>query len=595
VPSSVPARVVFGVLVLATSAAFVVAQRLKRSTPIIERVSYNRYISPTCGCGKSHVRILFSLPDAGRVTATLVNSAGDDVRTLVDDRRLHRGRHSYVWNGRGDDGLIAPDGDYRLRVTLRDQARSVTAARVLVLDTVPPRPRILAVTPSTILPGAPSPLGRARVSYRGGSPKKPLVQIYRTDLPKPKEAAVFEVNRGRKTLKWIGTDDNKPTGTPVPDGVYAITITTYDHALNGGSFPRALPPTRAEAKPGSGVEVRYLTVSGSLDPIGAGTVARFKIGPTPRRLRWSLGPVGPGSAVARGSGSGERLAVRVPSRTATGVYLLRVRAAGHRAVQPVVVQGQRRGKVLVVLPAIAWQGGNEVDDDGDGFANTLGAGEAVNVERPFAHGLAPAGLTDRLDPLMRFLARERSQYDITTDLALAQGRGPAIVGHSGVMFVGDETWLTNRLDLALRNYVDGGGNVASFGTDAFRRRVGLAAGQLIDPTAPERFNVFGEQVGEAQIEQAPMAVNQPDTLGLFRDVANGVFGNFTRFEQSQRLVGGAQVLSSAGRDPKHPAFVAYRLGKGIVVRAGSPEWGPMLAGNVELTDVTRRVWSLLSR
>jgi hypothetical protein len=74
-----------------------------------------------------------------------------------------------------------------------------------------------------------------------------------------------------------------------------------------------------------------------------------------------------------------------------------------------------------------------------------------------------------------------------------------------------------------------------------------------------------------------------------------VFGNFTQFEQSQRLVGGAQVLSSAGRDPKHPAFVAYRLGKGIVVRAGSPEWGPMLAGDVELTDVTRRVWSLLSR
>jgi hypothetical protein len=42
VPSSLLVRVVFGVLVLATSAAFLVAQRLKRSTPIIERVYYNR-------------------------------------------------------------------------------------------------------------------------------------------------------------------------------------------------------------------------------------------------------------------------------------------------------------------------------------------------------------------------------------------------------------------------------------------------------------------------------------------------------------------------------------------------------------------------
>jgi hypothetical protein len=163
------------------------------------------------------------------------------------------------------------------------------------------------------------------------------------------------------------------------------------------------------------------------------------------------------------------------------------------------------------------------------------------------------------------------------------------------MFVGDETWLTNKLDLALRDYVESGGRVASFGTDAFRRRVGLAAGDLIDPTRPERFNIFGEQVDEARILQAPMVVNQPDTLGLFGGVADGLFGQFDQFEQSQRLVGGTQVLSSAGRDPQHPAFIAYKLGNGIVVRTGTPEWGPDLNGNVELTDVTRRVWSLLSR
>jgi hypothetical protein len=260
----------------------------------------------------------------------------------------------------------------------------------------------------------------------------------------------------------------------------------------------------------------------------------------------------------------------------------------------VVVQGSRKSKVLVVLPAIAWQGGNLVDDDFDGFANTLSGGEAVNIDRPFAHGVPPAGLEDRVDPLLRFLARERQPYEITTDLALAQGRGPQLAGHSGVMFAGDETWLTSKVNLALRSYVEGGGKVASFGTDSFRRGVGLAGTQLINPSTPERVNVFGEEVSEARIQQAPMVVNQ-DSLGLFADVSGGLLGSFNQFEQSQRLVGGTQILSSAGRDPKHPAFIAYRLGKGIVVRAGSSEWASSLAGDVELTDVTRRVWSLLSQ
>lgn len=589
-PNSVLVRVVFGVLVLATAAAFLVAQRLKRSTPIINGVHYNRYISPTCRCNKDRATIVFTLRDTGRVTATMVNAAGDDVRTLVSDRRLRRGRHAYVWTGRTDAGLVAPDGRYRLRVTLRNQARSVTATRVLILDTKPPRPRIVAVTPGLVVPGAEGSIGRARISYRGNSNPGPLIQVYRTDLPKPKEVTFFNWRRGRKTAMW----DGKVGGKAAPDGVYAIAITTYDRAGNAGSFPRVLPPRRSEAKPGTGVSVRYLTLSGSLDPVAAGSVAHFQVGPLPRRLRWSLGPTGPGRAVARGSGSGQQLSVHIPAGTATGLYLLRVVAAGHRAAQPVVVQGSHKGKALVVLPAIDWQGNNLVDDDADGFPNTLSGGEAVDIGRPFAHGLPPVGLRDQVDPLLRFLARERTPYEITTDLALAQGRGPQLRGHTGVMFVGNETWLTSKVNLALRSYVEAGGKVASFGTDSFRRGVGLAGTHLINPSAPERVNVFGEEVSDARIQQAPMVVNQ-DSLGLFAGVSGGLLGSFNQFEQSQRLVGGTQILSSAGRDPKHPAFIAYRLGKGIVVRAGSSEWASSLAGDVELTDVTRRVWSFLSR
>jgi hypothetical protein len=60
-------------------------------------------------------------------------------------------------------------------------------------------------------------------------------------------------------------------------------------------------------------------------------------------------------------------------------------------------------------------------------------------------------------------------------------------------------------------------------------------------------------------------------------------------------VSGTQLLESAGRDPKHPAFVAYKLGNGIVVRVGSPQWASQLAGDVEVSNVTRHIWSLLSQ
>jgi hypothetical protein len=106
-------------------------------------------------------------------------------------------------------------------------------------------------------------------------------------------------------------------------------------------------------------------------------------------------------------------------------------------------------------------------------------------------------------------------------------------------------------------------------------------------------NALDEETAPLHLEQAPMVVSQ-DELGLFAGT-DGLVGLFSDFEQSQRLTGGARIASAAGRDRQHPDFVAYRLGNGIVVRVGSPAWTASLAGNPELTDVTRRIWSLLSR
>ena len=58
-----------------------------------------------------------------------------------------------------------------------------------------------------------------------------------------------------------------------------------------------------------------------------------------------------------------------------------------------------------------------------------------------------------------------------------------------------------------------------------------------------------------------------------------------------------RVLVSAGREADQPAFVAFRLGDGLVLRSGTPQWSRDLEErrlSVEVPRVTRRIWTLLS-
>ena len=282
-------------------------------------------------------------------------------------------------------------------------------------------------------------------------------------------------------------------GRPAPAGSYAFTVTVQDKARIEGSAPPRLPPRRGEAQPGTGVSVRYLTVRGPLVPLKPGSVAKFAVGPVARRFRWSLYRLAGSRPVARGEGRGRETAVRIPRDARPGIYLMRLLASGRRVAAPLVVSGNGTERVLVVLPAITWQGLNPVDGDGDGFPDTLDNARAVSLARPFAFGGLPAGFARGVGPLMRFLDREGFDYDLTTDLALARRQGPRIPGRAGIVFAGSERWLPASTNVALRRYVEQGGKVASFGTDAFRRAVSLGPGELTNPTQPDVLNIFGEQ------------------------------------------------------------------------------------------------------
>ena len=64
VPLRRASALMFAALLVATGAAFFVTQRLKRSTPIVERVFFYQWISPNGDGRKDSVTVRFDLPKA---------------------------------------------------------------------------------------------------------------------------------------------------------------------------------------------------------------------------------------------------------------------------------------------------------------------------------------------------------------------------------------------------------------------------------------------------------------------------------------------------------------------------------------------------
>jgi hypothetical protein len=403
----------------------------------------------------------------------------------------------------------------------------------------------------------------------------------------------------RRAGVWDGT----VRGGQVRSGNYAFNVKVRDLAGNKTEAPAPIPDA-ADSRPGTGVTVSRFSLRGPLGVVPAGSVAVLRVGPTPRRFEFALSRLGTTRAVRRDRRRGGRLRVRVPRRSRTGIYLVRVRSRGRRAVWPLAVAGvpprraSGRPRPLVVLPVVSWQGRSRVDSDHDGFTETLDNARAIPAEEPFPGGRLPGSFHSEATPLLRFLDRERLGYDLTTDLSLARREGPSMGNAPGVAIAGSARWVPRRVsDLLVEEVRRRGLKVAFFGAGALRRTVSLQGGVLRAPTPPQPADIFGEYKRAFTTSPPAPLREESDRLGLFRSV-DSLFGEFSRFERSVELPEGARLLSAAGRDEGEPAFVAYRLGRGIVTRPGTPQWTRELRESslgVEVPRVTRRIWALLAR
>jgi hypothetical protein len=584
------AAAVFLLLVGATVAAFFAAQRLKSENPLLRYRASDRAFSPNGDGIKDSARIRFKLPEGDDVTVTILDQDGGAVARVARNRYLPKGEVTLRWDGRGDDGVVAPEDTYRVRVGLRRHGRTNTLPHEVELDLTPPLPRIRAVDG----PGrGPFIIDRNRrrtaTAEVGRSARDARFSVWRTDGARPRRVVERLPPAGTsRRARWNG----RVRGRPAPPGTYLIAAEVRDRAGNLGSIPRQLPPAASgRVQGGVGVVVRPLALTPPLLPVASGSRVRVRVDAGARRYRWVLRRVGGGRA-GRGRSRARRLSLRIPDGPA-GAYVLTVRTRADVARAAIPVAAPRPRPVLVVLPALTWQGRNDVDDDGDGLPDSLGRGRSARLDRPFTRGRLPRGFSAGEARVLAYLDRQRLRYELTTDLALAREGGASLAEHRAVILAGESRWLPAGLGDELRRFVRRGGRVLSIGLDSLHRTLALGARNMSEPSERAEVDFLGARVAAPAHEETSV-IAQSDEINLFAGTA-GSLGTWPAWEET-RGVGDGRMVATAVASGGQEVFVAYRLGRGLVIRPGVQGWGRALDDDIAPpATAMRRIWTLLRR
>ena len=595
------ARLAFALLVCATFGAFFVAQELKTTPPDVQDVRATEFFSPNRDGRFDRMTMSLFLKHSDDVTATVLNRAGDEIRVLAERRLPARQRLRLRWDGTDARGRAVPDGVYRIRLNLRRQGRAVLIPRNIDKDTTPPAIAVTSIGPARVpgpelLPRADGDLAEVNFRAPAGPGSHKEVLVFRTDV-RPARAVFdepIELADDATSWTWDGTDE----GRRVAAGTYAVIVRGRDQAGNVGATA-AVPPRPEYGRPlpgRGGITVRYLRAQAPTVPVKARETAAVAVDSVGERFTWQVRRVGGAGARSRGSGTRSRVVRFDAPGGKSGLYLFEVRTRARRTTAPVVVTGRQARDVLVVLPLTTWQGLNPADDDGDGRPDTLSAGLPVRLGRPFVGDGIPPQIRRHEALLLAQLDRTGRRYDLTTDVALARGEGPKLGDHRGVIIAGDARWLDARAARALRGFVRDGGRLLTVGTRALQRSVTFTpGGRAVKPTLPTERDLFGFRLRPVARPPAPVnVVNVSDRIDLFAGTT-GQFGGVESFEQTVDVRGGTEAIAAAAatQDGDRQVIVAARVGKGLVIRTGMPDFSAQVRGNPELAELLDRTWTLL--
>ena len=286
-------------LVLSTGIAFAVTEHLKLEKSPITKTKVTRRFSPTCRCSTSRVSISFRLRRSDKVTISILDSDNHVIRTLLDNVYEPVGRLRATWNGRDGYGLIAPDGEYGVRVRLPAERRTINLPNVIHLDTSPPKITLLGVVPRTISPDEDKRADVAHVKFKLSKDSWALLYV--------DGHLVTKARLGSRKIEWHGKDSHGRLRL----GPHRLTLRALDAA---GNQSAATAPVE--------VDVRYLRLRPTRIDTTIGAPFSVAISTDRRKVRWRF-------AGATGITGRKRLFLRAP--TVPGQYWLLVRSEPYGA------------------------------------------------------------------------------------------------------------------------------------------------------------------------------------------------------------------------------------------------------------------------
>ncbi len=289
-----------------TAAAFAVTQGLKTRPSPITAPRIQKVFSPECDCPTRVAVIQFRLRKPDRVRLEIVDGGGNVVRTLVHGRRLRRGKVTYTWNGRDDQGRFVAEGVYKPRVHLADQHRTIDLPNEMQVDTTAPRISIVSLAPRTISPNGDGHNDRIRIAYRVSEPAHAALYVDGTRV-------IYTLRQPeRSSLEWNG----KVKGGALLPGTYRVWLGAEDRAGNQSNSKVVR------------VVIRYVQLARDAIRAKAGTRFGVRVA-ADRRLRWRLG-------TRRGTAAPGLLVLRAPAKP--GRYRLVVSVPGHDAAATLIVR-----------------------------------------------------------------------------------------------------------------------------------------------------------------------------------------------------------------------------------------------------------------
>ncbi|MDX6629529.1 MAG: FlgD Ig-like domain, partial [Gaiellales bacterium] len=270
----------------------------------------------------------------GPVTAEVVGPGGTVVRNL--GRLPHPGgRVTASWNGRDAVGTVAPDGSYRMKVSL--SGRRIELLNPLKLDTTV---GILGTNVSrrVISPDCDSHGDRVTLVVRGREQLAGLrLQVFQIS---PEGTVLVRTVRLKSRARALAISWPPRAGkrcTTAHDGRFRLRVIARDVPGN----TRAIDLGTVVAR---GVAITLPDRS-----IVAGRRLRVGLSADARSLRLDLARLGGVAAVLARGTHAPGVVARVPAAAAGGIYVVSNRHAGRRSEALLAVRGARAARVALLV------------------------------------------------------------------------------------------------------------------------------------------------------------------------------------------------------------------------------------------------------